>query len=300
MQSSISAPRNFLGSFEWKSLQEVHIRKISPWIDQYRDKKRKQIKQPVEDFLFTYYSFPLSRLERWNPGPFVELEGEGAAPIIPEKYRSLGEFGYFLDVKRIRTKDLKRIRWILSLLQSVDSRPPLFKCFGLHEWAMVYDTDRVRHESIPLRLSTQEIQSVVDGQKPCCTHYDAFRFFTEKAKPLNTHKLAQESREQYEQEACVHFSMDLYKWSYKLYPWISSSMIYEAFQLALEARTLDMRASPYDLKAFGYSPIAIETQAGRVLYASEQNQLMVKARSIRKSIIFHCKKLIDSVESPDI
>jgi hypothetical protein len=59
----------------------------------------------------------------------------------------------------------------------------------------------------------------------------------------------------------------------------------EAFLLALEAREIDMRASPYDLTEFGFAPIKIEEQSGRIEYIAAQRSLSEKARPVRIRLI---------------
>ena len=69
----------------------------------------------------------------------------------------------------------------MGLLESMQSRPARFGCHGLHEWAMVYQQPEARHSQTPLRLSRREIHEIVEAGPLCCTHYDAFRFFTPAA-----------------------------------------------------------------------------------------------------------------------
>ena len=51
-----------------------------------------------------------------------------------------------------------------------------------------------------------------------CTHFDAFRHFTDAAKPLNSASppLAPERRLDNEQGGCLHANCDLFKWALKL------------------------------------------------------------------------------------
>jgi hypothetical protein len=53
-----------------------------------------------------------------------------------------------------------------------------------------------------------------------------------------------------------------------------------------------MRASPYDLSAEGYSPICIETEAGRKQYQQEQQQLAERAVPLRQELAAFCKRLL--------
>ena len=70
---------------------------------------------------------------------------------------------------------------VRAMLQRTAARPGQFGCFGLHEWAMVYRTPEHRH-AVPLRLGQAGTDAVVEQGELCCTHIDAFRFFTPEAR----------------------------------------------------------------------------------------------------------------------
>ncbi|HMO36247.1 MAG TPA: 3-methyladenine DNA glycosylase, partial [Gemmatales bacterium] len=129
------------------------------------------------------------------------------------------------------------------------------------------------------------ITAFVESQALCCTHFDAFRFFTTAASPRNRFQLDRFSNNEYEQPGCIHATMDLYKWSFQLMPYLSSKLLADAFELAVTAREIDMRASPYDLRALGFPPIPIETTQGREEYTMYQQALYEKAQPIRQSLL---------------
>ena len=75
-----------------------------------------------------------------------------------------------------------------ELLAATARRPAQLGCFGMHEWAMVYrqTQDEVRHNAWPLRLSPDGHRRGGRGERGVrCSHFDAFRFFTAPARPLN-------------------------------------------------------------------------------------------------------------------
>jgi hypothetical protein len=161
----------------------------------------------------------------------------------------------------------------------------MFGCLGLHEWAMVYEEKDVRHPGLPLRLTQDEVRGVVETLPLCCTHYDAFRFFSRRAQPMNARHLTAENRVAMEQPGCLHANMDLFKWCLKLFPLVPSDLWREAFDLALRARWIDMRASPYDVRVYGQDPIAIETPEGRREYVRMQRSVALDARPVRYRLI---------------
>jgi hypothetical protein len=79
--------------------------------------------------------------------------------------------------------------------------------------------------------------------------------------------------------------MDLYRWAYTAMPWVGSDLLVECFELALALRDLDMQAGPYDLRAFGVTPVCIETAAGRDEYQRRQRELSARASALRERLI---------------
>lgn len=136
-------------------------------------------------------------------------------------------------------------------------------------------------ESIPLR----------------CSHFDAYRFFTPAAAPLNADALSRDSQVVMEQPGCVHAAMDLYKWAYKLGPLIDSTLVADCLELAADARTLDMRASPYDLTVYDFEPIAIETPSGRAEYVRLQQRVAEHATPLRAALSDRCERLLGAART---
>jgi hypothetical protein len=151
------------------------------------------------------------------------------------------------------------------------------------------EPEEIRHASRSLRLEPGEIADVVENLGARCTHFDAFRFFTETARPLNAHQLTRSDQRDFEQRGCLHAGMDLYKWSYKLSPLTSSELVADCFELAREIRTVDMRASPYDLGDLGLEPIAIETPDGRAEYVERQRSFTERAEPLRERLLSEAK-----------
>ncbi|MDQ4086302.1 MAG: 3-methyladenine DNA glycosylase, partial [Actinomycetota bacterium] len=253
-------------------------------------RRRAGERHPVEDFMFTYYSFRPAALRRWHPGPGVLLAG---ATEVPKGHRA-GERGVGLDPAYVRRRR-QRVRWARDLLAATTRRAPSFGCLGLHEWAMVYRTPpgQVRHASWPLRLGSAGTDAVVERHRIACTHYDAFRFFTAPARPRNTVQPSRGQQPRLEQPGCLHAGMDLYKWAYKLSPMAPAELIADCFELAREIRVLDMRASPYDLSALGYSPVRIETAAGKREYAEQQRAFADRAAPLRRRLVDLCDRLLE-------
>ncbi|HEV8052366.1 MAG TPA: hypothetical protein VGP47_07720, partial [Parachlamydiaceae bacterium] len=252
-------------------------------------------KHPVHDFLFTYYSFTPAKLMHWVPS-FEEgliIEENGPMPNFSDYWFEVHNNILRLNPQRLQGQALALIAFIEELCNAILVRSPRFGCFGLHEWAMVYrlTEDELRHTGQRLRMPTDELARFVESQNLCCTHYDAYRFFTPQAEPLNMFKPTLQNRIQNEQAGCLHANMDLYKWATKLWPWIGSDFIAQVFLLTMEGRELDMRASPYDLQEQGYTPIRIETEEGRKEYQQLQQQYTQKTQGLRQELANFCKRL---------
>jgi hypothetical protein len=159
---------------------------------------------------------------------------------------------------------------------------------------MVYrqTPDQVRHNQYPLRFAPAELATIVESRPLSCSHFDAFRFFTPPARPLNRVQLAREAILEHEQTGCLHANMDLYKWAFKLAPFVPAELIADCFELARDIREVDMRASPYDLAPLGFTPIMIETPEGRADYERAQRAFAARARPLRVRLLAACDILL--------
>ena len=283
-----------LSPAQWEQLSQEHLIEVRRWTKPYRRRKASHQQHPVHDFLFTYYPFSPGKLEQWHPGYGIGLVCDGSYPQSYDSrhYRRHNDM-VRVDPRVLSEKELFRLRWIHNLLSLTQKRSPHFGCHGMHEWAMVFRGNDIRHrESTPLRLSQDEIDDIVRSRIITCSHFDAYRFFSPDARPYNKFKPTMESRGQYEQPGCLHTNMDLYKWSSKCMPWVGSTLLWKCFQLALKARELDMRASPYDLSSYGYSPVKIETAAGRAEYENKQREINQLAKPLRQQLIYTLSQVI--------
>jgi hypothetical protein len=251
----------------------------------------RQRKHPVYDFLFEYYAYRPSYLMRWSPGVGVRLEGASGDDLDWRPWFRPCNGGWVLPAAEFPRRRVPFLRWAIDYLETTGEREPSFGCFGLHEWAMVYREEQVRHDRVPLRLSRAETDAVVEAAPLRCTHYDAFRFFTPAAVPLNRVALRREVTAEHDQPGCLHVTMDLYKWAFVIAPYSAAEVVADAFELAVATRELDMRASPYDLKGFGFTPIPIETREGREEYVEGQRELHRRARPVREAVLAEYRRL---------
>ncbi|MGV9777204.1 3-methyladenine DNA glycosylase [Streptosporangium sp. NPDC003464] len=272
----------------WRARTEAHRKRVEAWTAPHLARRARGEAHPIEDFLFTYYGHRPTRLQQWHPGTGVVLK----------EARDFGRFyldtpeGATLDTAALMDRRRATVEWIARLLAATAARPAYLGCFGLHEWAMVYKTTEIRHGAWPLRLGGDEIAEVVEQRGVRCGHFDAFRFFTPEARPLNALQPTRQQQWELEQPGCLHANMDLYKWAYKLSPLVSSELVADCFMLARDIRTVDMRASPYDLSSLGYRAIRIETPEGRAEYAAEQRGFAERARPQRQRLLDACEQLL--------
>jgi hypothetical protein len=249
---------------------------------------------PVWDFLFTYYSLRPRQLRRWHPGFGVALAGESASRYLGYSGYGRADGGVAVTRDHLNTR-AETVGFVARLLRATESRPARLNCFGLHEWAMVYRAPTLRHGQVPLRLGAARTDAVVESMPLRCSHFDAYRFFTTPATGRNAEPLTREGQVGAEQPGCLHTSMDLYKWSFKLGPLVESGLVMDCLELAARARELDMRASPYDLRDYGFEPIEIETPAGRAVYVRLQQDVAERAAPLRTALAERCELLLSAV-----
>ncbi|GAB2655874.1 3-methyladenine DNA glycosylase [Nocardia goodfellowii] len=271
-----------LPEVEWRARAVEHRARLDKLVGPYLDRRAAGSSHPVIDFLFTYYGHKPAQLRRWHPGFGIVLAGAREYDGARGYHRV--DAGYTADPAFL-AKRRDTIEFAANLLRATASRPAQLSCFGLHEWAMVYRTEDVRHQQVPLRLGHAGTDAVVESMSLRCTHYDAFRFFTPDAVGRNAQPLTRADQIEREQPGCLHGNMDLYKWGFKLAPLVPSDLILDTFELACTARELDMRASPYDLTGYGYEPIPIETPAGRATYVRRQSEIAEHAALLRTKLL---------------
>ncbi|WP_372729625.1 3-methyladenine DNA glycosylase [Nocardioides sp.] len=276
----------------WRARAAAHAARVDAFLAPHLARREARVKHPVHDFLFTYYSQRPAQLRRWHPGYGVGLTGDASA------YASLKGYAGTDGAVTVSEEYVASTRPLLTslhtLLSATASRPANLACFGLHEWAMVYrlTEEQTRHADWPLRLGAEGTDQVVESHRIGCSHFDAFRFFTEPARGLNTLSPASDDRPAFEQPGCLHAGMDLYKHAFRLTPMICSDLVADCFELALDIRVLDMRAAPYDLSGLGLEPVRIETPEGKQEYAAAQRRFAERGAPLRQRLITACKRLL--------
>ncbi|RWR20904.1 3-methyladenine DNA glycosylase [Microbacterium enclense] len=280
----------------WTALAEAHAERADALTAAHRARAARGQKHPVEDFLFTYYSYKPAILRRWHPGPGVVL-ADADERATWRWYRPAAD-GVEVDAELFRRDRGSLYRGVVNLLRATAARPAQFGCFGLHEWAMAYRADEVRH-AVPLRLGSRGTDAVVEAHDLKCTHFDAFRFFTPDAVPRNRGLLSRDLQIDVEQPGCLHAGMDVYKWAVKLGPLVPGAILLDAFELARDIRTLDMEASPYDLTDWGYSPVAIETPEGKAQYVTRQRAVSERSQVLRASLLAAVTSGVDTPDGAD-
>ena len=278
--------RALLSAGLWRAREAEHAERADALTAAHRRRASRGEKHPVEDFLFTYYSYNPSVLRRWHPGAGVELADASATERASWRWYTPGDAtgSVTVDESALRAERGALIANVGRILRSTAGRPAGFGCFGLHEWAMVYRERGYRHD-VALRLGQDATDAVVEAHDLRCTHFDAFRFFTPAAAPRNREQPSRERQADLEQPGCLHAGMDLYKWAVKLGPLVPGDVLLDTFALARDIRTLDMRASPYDLADWGYTPVPIETAEGKAEYVRAQRGFADRGQVLRARLL---------------
>jgi hypothetical protein len=295
-----------LTAAEWRPLADAHAARVDALVAPHLARRAEQVKHPVHDFLFTYYSQRPAQLRRWHPGFGVALEDADEHTEL-RGYRDAGLVTVAGRPPRpavaVSEEYVASQRPLLeqlhALLSATADRAPQLGCFGLHEWAMVHRSAEhgTRHDW-PLRLGQEGTDAVVESHRIACSHFDAFRFFTPSARPLNTLQPGRDDRPALEQPGCLHAGMDLYKHAFRLSPMVPSELVADCFELAREIRVLDMRAAPSDLADLGFEPVRIETPEGKAAYVREQRSFAERGAPLRARLVAECERLLAVVRLP--
>ncbi|MGD7789996.1 3-methyladenine DNA glycosylase [Propionibacteriaceae bacterium Y1700] len=283
---------------EWEAAERRHRSRVESALADHLTRSQRGIAHPVEDFLFQYYSLRPATLGRWSPGWGTELIGAGAEWSERPGWRATAR-GAAPDVSALAGRR-EGVQWIADLLAASAGRAPSYGCFGLHEWAMVHRTDRIRHPQLGLRLDPEQVAAEVEERGTRCTHFDAFRFHTVTARPYNHRQLTRDTQIDHDQPGCLHVGMDLLKWGLKLGPAAPAELIMDCFALAMEIRWVDMLASPYDLSSLtDRKPIMIETPAGRARYVTHQQEFVRAAAPLRARLLQVYGAVLSELDAPN-
>jgi hypothetical protein len=274
-----------------------HRERAAEWTQPYRARRAAGELHPVYDFLFIYYRNKPAQLEQWHPGPGFSLESAPLGECFKADHYRIESGLTRLAPDQMNAATRHRLGMARQLCRRVSERPPAFACFGMHEWAMVYQGDsggEVRHaERLPLRLSQEATDAFVRSRPIQCSHFDAFRFFNPGAKGFNRMQPRKDTRLDLEQCGCLHTNMDLYKLAAQCMPWVGSDLLWRCFEFALTARQLDMQASPYDCRSLGFPPVKVETPQGKLEYEQRQRALSESARPLRTELIHRLDQVLD-------
>lgn len=157
---------------------------------------------PVYNFLISYYGLRgakgVRRLSRYSPGMNVVMEGVSADDVpshLSLKHLRFvgggggggGKGGAFYTAEGLNST--AQLRWNKNLLEATQKRAPITNCYGLHEWAMIYGNDNASpapsadyQKGLELRIPQSVVDRTVDSSNLRCSHLDALRMFSEKAK----------------------------------------------------------------------------------------------------------------------
>lgn len=294
------APLEFLSRAQWEARAAAHAQRVDAIAGPHLERRARGQKHPVEDFLWVYYRWRPAEIARWHPGIGVALAdaGERATwkdhrPLTPAEREAAGwteregAGGVTVDVAAFMTRRGQAVERWHGILQATANRPARFGCFGLHEWAMVHglEADDRRHGGVPLRLGREATDAVTETHTIACSHFDAYRFFTDSSRDLNTLRPGPEDRAAFEQPGCLHATMDLYKVAATLGPLAPGELLVDCLELARDVRELDMRASPYDLRDWGYEPVRIETPEGKAAYVAAQRGFSERGQALRARLV---------------
>ena len=223
-----NAAKDVLGSSEWMSKlvhllaadawlhrEAAHQQRVRRYADPYLARRSAGRKHPVEDFLFTYYTQKPGQLLRWHPGAGVVLSGPDAAERTGWKYyRTLddGELaaaglpagtaavtfdrGSFLADRREAVAVRRRSSCAAPL-----PGPPSSAASGCTNgpWSTARTNSSCATNTCSCGSAPAGTDQVVEDNRIRCSHFDAFRFYTPDAIPLNSSTPSRENQRTMEQ-----------------------------------------------------------------------------------------------------
>ena len=228
-------------------------------------------------------AFRPAKLLRWHPGIGVALQGADRQPIPCHKHYHETREGVTAGVSGFRRKESSRSNGSVKCCVATRERPGCLRLFWTPRMGDGLPRGNVRHAQWPLRIRHKEIADLVESLGPRCTHYDAFRFFTPAARPLNRYQPTRATAAALEQPGCLHANMDLYKWAFKLSPFTASELLADCFELARDIRALDMRASPYDFTPWDISRSESRAQMDAPNMRQLQREFAICAAPLREA-----------------
>lgn len=152
----------------WTARAEQHRRRAEAFLGPHLRRARANQPHPVWDFLFSYYSLRPRQLRAWHPGYGVVLDGPSAGQYLSRTGYVATSGGVTVGEDYLRGR-LSAVRFVADLLRATQGRVAQFNCFGLHEWAMVYRSDELRHDRVPLRLGRAGTDAVVESMPLRCS-----------------------------------------------------------------------------------------------------------------------------------
>ena len=159
---------------------------------------------------------------------------------------------------------------------------------------MVHRTDDAIRHDWPLRLGHAGTDEVVESHRIACSHFDAFRFFTDSARPLNTLQPGRDDRAGVRAARLPARGDGPLQARVPAHSPGPSELVADCFELARDIRELDMRASPYDFSDLGFDPVRIETPEGKQEYVARPAALRRARRSAAPRLIDECRPLLEA------
>eukprot|EP01041_Mallomonas_annulata_P005090 gene5090-10186_t len=329
LSSKVRIPnKTIIKQSDWHSAATDHRQIITDLLYPSNDLPEKQrhhliATHPIYNFMHRYYRFSANDLKKYSPGLGVTFE----TPISTDtsdsnlfhprflQHDPISETSTYIpfNISHTGIHGWPTLLRSYDILTSTLKNKANYRCFGFHEWAMLYSGNsnknnnenkeiiiKKHQENLNLRISQEIINNVVESNQLYCTHFDAWRFFHKDAQILNHYNpIERNTQSLYEQPACIHANMDLFKYAYQAYPLISSRLLLKTLKLAIKARIIDMRASPYDVSQYTEcNPhIEVEVEAGRKVYIHEQEKLASQGYDIRRELIEEYELIFNGVQT---
>ena len=122
----------------WRDAAEAHRARMLSLIG---GSLNVDLSNPIYNFIFVYYSFDQKLLLRYSPGAGVVLKGVGVKEEdlwTGRGYVSYGDGSARMDPMLCKPSMRNGAVTAASIMRATSGRAPHLNCYGLHEWAMLY------------------------------------------------------------------------------------------------------------------------------------------------------------------
>ena len=204
---------------EWLARASAHRARLVPTVEEHLERGRTGEKHPVRTSSSATTRSPrrtccdgtrVTASTLLDADEYVGLKG----------YRATGDGGARVDTSYVAAQQplLTALHRLLARHRLAAGAHRLLRAARVGDGLPAWPTTRPATPTGRCGSGMPGTDEVVESHRIACSHFDAYRFFTAPARPLNTLTPGRDDRAAFEQPGCLHAGMDLYKHAFRLTP----------------------------------------------------------------------------------